>query len=578
MTTLLVPDLGRGHGTGHLRRCLKLLSHLPDASVLIPSQSSSTVRGRDELNQFLADVPDDRIVDEGSEQPTTVVLDLFEASEETVLQYSEAITIGLDIGGGGRECCSYVVDTLPRLDDRAGNVNDLAYLDLPEWRPVSEFASDRILVTFGGEDPAGLTEPTVVLLVERLGIAPERVTVVRPGLGVTADPPAGVRMIGPLPSLATVMDDNEWVICSYGLTAFEAAAAGRSVVTIAPTRYHDQLAARAGFAQAGVRRPNSRRLRAALLDKPGVRRATDGMRNVQPKSLPELILTLTTSHIGCPAHRGARGRAVWRGDARSYFRCPVCGTVYQERFRQDEESYGASYFAQEYRAQYGRSYLEDFDAIRQVGHRRLNHLHSLKAGLTSLLDIGCAYGPFLQAAAESGMHPHGIDISKDAIDYVTGTLGLPAVAGSVLDVDPDSIFGREAFDIVTLWYVIEHFTDLEKLLLRVSRWVRPGGVLAIATPSLRGVSGRRNPECFFSESPRDHHTIWSSRSAAKLLREYGFQVRRTVSTGHHPERYPAVRRGILPHGLAGIHSRVFRWGDTFELYAERTGNERSTDE
>ncbi len=573
MTTLLVPDLERGHGTGHLRRCVKLLDQLPDSSILVPSESSLRFRGEDELGELLEGVPSGRIVNECTTQPPKVVLDLFRARQETVLQFVSSITIGLDIGGSGRRHCSYLVDTLPRLDSDTANLTDLAYLDLPDPTPLSDSAENRILVTFGGEDRAGLTEATVWVLVERLEIEAERVTVVQPGLGVTLNLPLGVRLIGPQPSLTAALAETEWVICSYGLTAFEAAATGRSVVTVAPTRYHDRLAAQVGFLRAGVRRPSSRLLRVALRDKSRARRISDRMRRVEAKSAAELIWNIHTDHVGCPAHRGSRGRAVWRDVERSYFRCPVCGMVYQERFGGGEQTYGASYFSDEYRAQYGRTYIEDFDTIKQVGRRRLKRIRSLKPELLSLLDIGCAYGPFLQAAADCGLEPHGIDISDDAVEYVTGILKLPAIAGSVLEMDPKSIFGRNSFDVVTLWYVIEHFADLETLLSRVSRWVRPGGVLAIATPSLTGVSGRRNAETFFSESPRDHHTIWSRRSATTLLREYGFRVRRTVSTGHHPERYPAVRRGILPAGLARIHSRMFGWGDTFELYAERSTDE-----
>ena len=573
MTILLVPDLERGHGTGHLRRCVKLLEHLPDASILIPKESTSTIRGEDELGELLGDVASERVVNECPSQPSTVVLDLFSASEEAVSRFIGAVTIGLDIGGSGREFCSYLVDTLPRLDGTMANLTDLAYLDLPVLRPVGDPARDRILVSFGGEDPASLTEATVRLLVERLGIEPERVTVVQPGLGVTPKLPLGVQITGPLPSLVAAMDESEWVICSYGLTAFEASAGGRSVVTIAPTRYHDRLAAQVGFVRAGVRRPSSRLLRAALADTSRAGCVNERMRSVGAKSLSQLILSVQTGHVGCPAHGGSRGRAVWRGVEKSYFRCPLCGMVYQERFGGDEETYGAAYFSDEYQTQYGRTYIEDFEAIKQVGCRRLKCIRSLKPELSSLLDIGCAYGPFLQAAADSGMEPHGIDVSEEAIDYVTRVLKLAAIAGSVLEMDPESIFGRNTFDVVTLWYVIEHFADLDTLLSRVSRWVRPGGILAIATPSLTGVSGRRNAETFFSQSPRDHHTIWSRRSATILLREYGFRVRRTVSTGHHPERYPAVRRGVLPPHLARIHSRLFGWGDTFEIYAERNADE-----
>ena len=187
-----------------------------------------------------------------------------------------------------------------------------------------------------------------------------------------------------------------------------------------------------------------------------------------------------------------------------------------------------------------------------------------------LLDIGCAYGPFLRAAAESGLEVAGVDVSEAAVNYVRSELGLDAVVDSALTLDCEAAFGRTRFDAGALWYVIEHFPDLSPLLTRLADWVRPGGILAIATPCLDGVSGRRNADIFFERSPRDHFSIWSRRSARRLLGEFGFRVVKLVSTGHHPERYPSVRRGCLPRSLAMAHSRVMGWGDTFEIYARRS--------
>lgn len=277
------------------------------------------------------------------------------------------------------------------------------------------------------------------------------------------------------------------------------------------------------------------------------------------------------ARIGCPVHAGARGRAVWRGRDRSYFRCPRCGMVYMERYAggMAAEQYGSSYFFEEYRQQYGRTYLEDFEAIRETGRRRMTIISGLGKGVGSVLDVGCAYGPFLAAAKDAGFTAYGADVSSEAVEYVSRTLGVPVVARPVQELDPAAEWGVPQFDAVTLWYVIEHFPDLDRVLAILARWVRPGGVLALSTPHLRGVSGRRRPDRFFAASPRDHFTIWDRRSAARVLAEYGFHVARTVMTGHHPERYPWVERGILPAALARGHSHLFGRGDTFEVYAKR---------
>ena len=123
--------------------------------------------------------------------------------------------------------------------------------------------------------------------------------------------------------------------------------------------------------------------------------------------------------------------------------------------------------------------------------------------------------------------------------------------------------------MVSLWYVIEHFSNLSEVLPRLSRWVKPGGVLAMSTPYARGITGRSDPEKLLRDNPRDHHSIWDRRSARVLLAEHGFDVKQFVSTGHHPERYPLVSRGLMPAWPARLHSKIFAWGDTFEIYAVR---------
>ncbi len=242
--------------------------------------------------------------------------------------------------------------------------------------------------------------------------------------------------------------------------------------------------------------------------------------------------------------------------------------IYLERFTADTQHYDSSYFMDEYEAQYGRTYLEDVPSIYRMGQERLRLIRRLRPPTRRLLDVGCAYGPFLSAANDCGYEVTGLDVAPSAVGYVRETLGFPAVTGSILD--PSIRRELEApYGVVSLWYVVEHFWELDTLLSALSDLVLPGGVLALATPHGQGVSARRNTESFFAASPRDHFTIWTRNSAKRLLREYGFELEIARVTGHHPERYPAVISGAMPSGLARLHSKLFGWGDTFELYARR---------
>jgi 2-polyprenyl-3-methyl-5-hydroxy-6-metoxy-1,4-benzoquinol methylase len=237
-------------------------------------------------------------------------------------------------------------------------------------------------------------------------------------------------------------------------------------------------------------------------------------------------------------------------------------------------SYGASYFFDEYKAQYGKTYLEDFDSIKQAGKRRIAVITSLAKKKGALLDVGCAYGPFLQAAHEAHWAVQGVDVSQDAVSYVKNTLGFPAICGDFAAAGLEAAFGTARFDAVTAWFVVEHFEDLGAALAAVSRALKPGGVFAFSTPSGSGVSARFNRERFFRQSPRDHATVWEPAGTAQILRPFGFRVAHIVSTGHHPERFfssPPSSPSPLLFSALHAASRALRLGDTFEVYAVKDG-------
>jgi 2-polyprenyl-3-methyl-5-hydroxy-6-metoxy-1,4-benzoquinol methylase len=238
--------------------------------------------------------------------------------------------------------------------------------------------------------------------------------------------------------------------------------------------------------------------------------------------------------------------------------------------------YQREYFFESYQKQYGKTYLEDFPNLTAMGKRRLAIIKSLlpdnTAANSQLLDIGCAYGPFLAAAQEEGFSPYGIDPSEDAIKYVTQTLNIPAVQGFFPDIHFSFLISHFSFSIITLWYVIEHFRDCVPVLKEIRRLLKPSGVLAFATPSFSGVSGRFSLKRFLERSPADHWTIWSPAICKRALKNAGFQVKKIVNSGHHPERFPLLgkcagnRKSPLYWLLLAV-SKIFSLGDTFEVYA-----------
>lgn len=594
---LLVPSVAKGNGSGHIVRCFSIARALGQgAAVFVADKADEACWNAAELTlAFSRESTGIELVTELPAEPRwdLVVLDRRASPAEEVAFWERlGPVVALDEGGSGRALASYLVDVLPRppaarsaqASGDAANLSSLAFLDLPMNRREAPKAFRRVLLSFGGEDPAGLTAALARCLVAEKLFRPEDLTIVSGALRKGAPPLGldGAVILGPVQDLKEHLARYDLVFSQFGLTAFEAAYAGCGVILLNPGLYHQSLSRKAGFPDIGVLSPDLRALRGYLSDPVGTAARSAAAAPDGRESLPDFIAGLEpTGPRGCPRCAGLARKALWRSREKSYFRCQSCGLVYLERFGPGRESpYKQSYFFEEYKAQYGRTYLEDWPALTRLAQGRLDLVESI-AGRSlgrerelTILDVGCAYGPFVAEAKKRGHEPYGLDMAEDAARYVRAELGIPAASGDFLDPAVAAAFGGP-FDALSMWYVIEHFVDLDQALRNAAALVRPGGVLALSTPSGEGVSARWNSAGFFERSPSDHFSIWEPSRVKGILKAYGFRVETIRVTGHHPERFPvAVRGGRLAKsrlalGALGLVSRALGLGDTFEVYAVR---------
>jgi len=584
---LLVPAVRRGNGSGHLARCFGLADRLgPLAAVYLPDDPGNECWSSDELRlAYPRETAAVRLIGElGSEARfKLVVLDNRETSAAELERWAvRGTVVAIDEGGEARAAASYLIDILPRSwrAARLGlapNLASLGFLALPMARREPPASIHRVLVSFGGEDPAGLAEAFLDAAVGGGLILAGQTTVVTGALSRSAARFPGVTAIGPVQDLKEKLRSYDLVVTQFGLTAFEAAWAGCAVLLLNPGPVHEELSRAAGFVSLGERKPDRKVLR-GVLEEPSA--LVETTRLAAPKERLDLasrLQALSPRHAGdCPVCGCTLGSALYRAERKTYFRCPGCGLVRMAFFAPRENPYaGRSYFFEEYRAQYGRTYIEDIPAIRAAAAKRLAIIESLvPAGHEgqSVLDVGCAYGAFVAEAQARGWNAVGSDVAPDAVDYVKSTYSVPAFLADFAEPGADGLYPRD-LACLTMWYVIEHFDELGRVLRRASSLVRPGGIFAFSTPSCSGISARRNMAAFLERSPDDHFTVWSPATAPGILKRFGFEVQRIVVTGHHPERFAGVPADprTLRYRLAMAASRLCGLGDTFECYAVYRG-------
>jgi 2-polyprenyl-3-methyl-5-hydroxy-6-metoxy-1,4-benzoquinol methylase len=139
-----------------------------------------------------------------------------------------------------------------------------------------------------------------------------------------------------------------------------------------------------------------------------------------------------------------------------------------------------------------------------------------------LLEIGCAYGFFLEEARASFAYRAGTDYSPAALALARARAERVYLGGA------ESVVETEPFDCVACIHVIEHVYEPRRLVADLAARLRPGGWLVLATPNMgslwRPLMRRRWP---FFKAP-EHVTYFDRRSLARLLRGCGFTSVQTV--------------------------------------------------
>lgn len=269
----------------------------------------------------------------------------------------------------------------------------------------------------------------------------------------------------------------------------------------------------------------------------------------------------------CPLCHSPRSRPVSR-EHPALRKCLSCKAVFNAAYQ--PEAYSPSYFVEDYRAQYGKTYEEDFDNIYRSACLRMERIEKLRGdgimgGDLRLLDIGCALGFFLKCAGDRGIKSlQGVEISPYAARYAGETLGIPVINTSFEDSQVEG-----PFDIITAWYFVEHCRDTASLLERIFALLAPGGIFAFSAPSVFGPQFLFHKGIWGDSHPRDHRLDISPRVIKGHLRQTGYKKIVTCPGGIHPERLLNPRNPFYGpfRRLYSMLSRRLSFSDTLEVYA-----------
>lgn len=178
--------------------------------------------------------------------------------------------------------------------------------------------------------------------------------------------------------------------------------------------------------------------------------------------------------VKCPLCNQDKTKLITKEGEFSIVECLVCGFVYVNP--QPDEDYLKNHY-QSYLPATEKEIVAWDKMMTQIFARSLKVITQVLPGRGRLLDIGSAHGFFLRDAIKSGFETCGLDLCQQAVDY-SNAQGWQADCVSLFDKK----FPDNSFDVVTMFYVLEHLPDPAKYLKGVKRILKPGGVLLLRVP------------------------------------------------------------------------------------------------
>jgi len=238
-------------------------------------------------------------------------------------------------------------------------------------------------------------------------------------------------------------------------------------------------------------------------------------------------------------------------------RCRGCGFVSAD-LNLSEEEHRALYARQYFFGTEYRDYVADRQEHQRNFRLRLDVLDRFlePSRHRHLLEIGSAFGFFLELARERFETVRGLDVSAEGTEFARAR-GLEVsnqdFLTAPLAVPPP--------DVVCLWDVLEHLREPHLYLEKIAAEIAPGGLVALTTGDIGSVNARLRGRRWRLIHPPTHLNYFSRRTIAAMLDKYGFDILYDRYCGFY-RSVDGMAWGILAlrAGVPSLHRLLRRMG------------------
>lgn len=188
--------------------------------------------------------------------------------------------------------------------------------------------------------------------------------------------------------------------------------------------------------------------------------------------------------------------------------CIACGLVWADPRPHEARRF----YEEEYRLAYKKTFTPRPKHIYRAGLVALDRFHRIRGRLDqrrSVLDVGSGGGEFAHLLSLHGHAVTGVEPNRGYAEYSRQAYALRVLRGFIDEV----ALTPAAFDMVTIWHVLEHTENPRAVLRQVREALRPRGQLVVEVPNVEATC--QSPRSSFHEA----HLYTFSRKTLQVLGE-----------------------------------------------------------
>lgn len=213
------------------------------------------------------------------------------------------------------------------------------------------------------------------------------------------------------------------------------------------------------------------------------------------------------------------------GEEFNLMQCSGCGFIFTSP-RPDDSQLSVYYESDEYLSHHAKGFSLlrlIYQYLRKRNIRKKYQLIHAFVSKGKILDIGCGTGELLSYFKNSSWHTLGIEPDDSARSFAQNTWGL-----DVFKEDHIEKIQEESFDVVSMWHVLEHVSDINERLKQIHRILKPGSYFFAALPNYLSWDAKHYKEYWAAWDVPRHLFHFSEKNIIQLSEKQGFKFIRSV--------------------------------------------------